>query len=1216
MLAVTERIASRFELQRLVGAGGMGEVWLALDLTTGERVALKRTHPTAELARFVREAEVLASLDHPGIVRHVAHGEAEGRGYLAMAWLEGEDLAARLKRGPLGVADALALVHRVAEALGVAHRRGVVHRDVKPANLFLAGGELAAVTVLDFGIARREDGAHTATGTVMGTPGYMSPEQARGQSPIDPRTDVFALGCVLFECIAGRAPFVGDHPMAVLVKLLLEAPPRLADLAPETPPAVETLVASLLAKEPGDRPADGDALAARIARVLDGGAPEAVALPALGVRERRVVTVMLWRTRDTDELPTARFDPLGDTIGPDATVPGGQSALRVERLVDGTRFALLSALGTPRDHCLAACRHALDLLRVDPSARVSVATDHAEDAAASATGPAIDRATAMLVDAPTGQVLLDPLSAALVSERYAVERHPWGGRLLGPHARDVDAEPVTVNAPLLGRDRELRVLESALDDAASGRAGTVLVLGDAGLGKSALARSLRARVAARGDGAAYLDATAEALDVDVPYSLLASLVARAPDASTPVGAALDAIRRRGVPTHEDVADELAAWLRALARTRLVALLVDDAHWADAPSVRALVRALEGCDDETLLVVFQGRPSTAERFGAALQRLGPIELRLRPLSATAAAELVARLGGDAAGPIVSRAQGNPYVLEELVRAAQSETPSALPASVLGVAQANVDHLAPSARRVLRAASVLGQRFTRASLLAVLGGDPRVAADALDDAVRADALRADGADGFSFRHALTRDAVYAMLPERDRASAHGRAARWIEAEGAAAPAVLAHHLARAGEVERAIACYRDAAQEAVFASDRGAVERIDAEVAALAPTHPARVELLTVLSDRLLGGDGAAREAAARAALAMLPPDSPRRPMLLARLVAARADDDVVGEAVAALRGVAGPDPRLLLPLDSIFNHTNASGALRHQAEVLALIERHHVDTWPASVLVQRRALERALEEARALTGTSGTDAFRHHEWRCYLLLHLGRIEECAAEVAACEALVRSPRSSMAAQLSRSHAEVAAAAGELPRAIALLDAGVAAFRALGDPYEREVTRLSIRRAELLVALGRPREAAEAIAATEAGLSSMRGMRPLADAAPASAWVALGRPDEAVAAARRGLQFLHPRWHFDGGAFRPRAVFADALRAGGAEDEARALVRDALWDITLHLAEISTPTRRRTYLARAPGVGLALEVGRALGVALPSAESGTPSTRPTEG
>jgi tetratricopeptide (TPR) repeat protein len=1197
---MTERIAGRFELQRMVGAGGMGEVWLARDASTGEPVALKLTHATADLARFAREASVLASLDHPAMVRHVAHGEVDGRGYLAMAWLDGEDLSVRLKRGRLDVAASLDLVRRAAEALAVAHRRGVVHRDVKPANLFLAGGELTAVTVLDFGIARVEDAVRTGTGTVIGTPGYMSPEQARGQSSVDARTDVFALGCVLFECIAGRAPFVGPHPMAVLVKLLIDAPPRLSDLAPGTPAAVESLVAAMLAKEPTARPADGAALAELITQVLSGGPLEAVEGGTFGAGERRVTTVMLWRTTDLLDLPTARLDPLADTVGHGATASDGMSGLRVERLADGTRFALFSHLGTPRDHCVAACRYALDFVRADPGARVSVATDHAEDGVASATGPAVDRASAMLMEVPPGQVVLDPLSAALSAERYAVERHPWGGRLVGPRAAPAHAPSAATDAPLLGRDRELRVLESALDDAASGRAGTVLVLGDAGLGKSALARALRGLVAARGDRAVCLDATAEALDVDVPYALLGTLLARRVDGAVQVGPALAAIQRRAAPAHEDVAAELAAWLQALAERRLVVLVLDDAHWADEPSVRALVRALDGCDDAALLVVVQGRPSTAERFGAALQRLGPVELRLRPLSAAAAGELVARLGGDATGTIVARAQGNPYVVEELVRASQGATPSALPASVLGVAQANVDRLAPSARRVLRAASVLGQRFTRAALLAVLGGDPRTVADALDDAVRADAVREDGAEGFSFRHALTRDAVYAMIPERDRVSAHGRAARWIEAEGSAAPAVLAHHLARAGEVERAIACFRDAAQEAVLASDRGAIERIDAEVAALSPTHPARVDLLSMLTDRLLGGDGPAREAAARRALSMLGPGSPRRPLLLARLVGARPDDDTVGEAVAELRLLAAPDPRLLMPLDGIFNVTNAAAALRHQGEILALIDRHQTGTWPTSALVQRRQLERALDEARAPAGASDTEFFRYHEWRFYLLRHLGRVEEFGVEVAACAALVPSPRSYMAAQLAHCHAEVAVTTGDLPRALALLGGATATFRALGGPYEREVTRLAIRSAEVLSALGRHREAVEAVEAAEAGLSAMRGMRPLADAVLASAWVVLGRRDEAEAAARRGLQLLHPRWHFDGGAFRPRAALAGVLLACGADGEARAQAREALADVALHLAEVSTPERRRMYLSRAPGVGPALGLARELGIA----------------
>src|SRR5262249_20762656 len=156
---------------------------------------------------------------HPSIVRYVSHGVTdEGRQFLAMEWLEGEDLADRLQRGPLDPADAVTLGRRAAEALAIAHARGVVHRDVKPSNLFLVAGDVARVKVLDFGIARIPSGAQapTRTGNRVGTPRYMSPEQVRGVRGVDARADVFALGCVLFACLTGRAAFTGTDELAVL----------------------------------------------------------------------------------------------------------------------------------------------------------------------------------------------------------------------------------------------------------------------------------------------------------------------------------------------------------------------------------------------------------------------------------------------------------------------------------------------------------------------------------------------------------------------------------------------------------------------------------------------------------------------------------------------------------------------------------------------------------------------------------------------------------------------------------------------------------------------------------------------------------------------------------------------------------------------------------------------------------------------------------------
>ena len=176
-------IADRYYVERLGGSGGMGKVYLAHD-GAGAKVAIKVLHAVAEEARFRREAQVLSGLQHPGIVRYIDQGTtATGEAYLITEWLEGETLAERVKRGPLSVEEGLLLGRLVAEALGAAHLQGVVHRDVKPSNLFLVGGDLGDVRVLDFGIARAQggEGSLTMTGVMLGTFGYRSPEQARGE---------------------------------------------------------------------------------------------------------------------------------------------------------------------------------------------------------------------------------------------------------------------------------------------------------------------------------------------------------------------------------------------------------------------------------------------------------------------------------------------------------------------------------------------------------------------------------------------------------------------------------------------------------------------------------------------------------------------------------------------------------------------------------------------------------------------------------------------------------------------------------------------------------------------------------------------------------------------------------------------------------------------------------------------------------------------------
>jgi predicted Ser/Thr protein kinase len=266
-------IAGRFEIERLAGSGGMGSVYRALDRSTGGPVAVKVLHGQTpdHIERFAREAQLLAELRDPGIVGFVASGATPtGEAYLVMQWLEGEGLSERLARSPLSVAETVALGRRVAGALHAAHARGVVHRDLKPSNLFLPGGDLARVLILDFGIARiLEDGRTlTRTGTTLGSPGYMSPEQARGVR-VEASADVFSLGCVLFRCLAGQPPFTGDA-LSAMIKAISDPAPLVASFRGDVPPALEALIQRMLAKQPAARPRDAAAVAVELGAIAEG----------------------------------------------------------------------------------------------------------------------------------------------------------------------------------------------------------------------------------------------------------------------------------------------------------------------------------------------------------------------------------------------------------------------------------------------------------------------------------------------------------------------------------------------------------------------------------------------------------------------------------------------------------------------------------------------------------------------------------------------------------------------------------------------------------------------------------------------------------------------------------------------------------------------------------------------------------------------------------
>ena len=284
--------AGRFRIEREAGIGGTSTVYRALDQDTGAIVALKvlqRTDKSA-LRRFDAEAQALETLRHHAIVRYIAHGIEDDQPYLAMEWIEGETLGLCLERGAFSVRDVLVLGRRIADALVSAHALGILHRDIKPSNVLLPGGTIEEAKIADFGLARfmeanEGDEAHeaekgnrsrvTRTGIIVGTPGYMSPEQAHGERYLDGRADLFSLGCLLFRCLTEIEAFEGSRALTALAKLVLFDAPRVAELRPGIPAALDQMVTSLLAKEREQRPASATEVRDAFDRMLE-NAPSAM----------------------------------------------------------------------------------------------------------------------------------------------------------------------------------------------------------------------------------------------------------------------------------------------------------------------------------------------------------------------------------------------------------------------------------------------------------------------------------------------------------------------------------------------------------------------------------------------------------------------------------------------------------------------------------------------------------------------------------------------------------------------------------------------------------------------------------------------------------------------------------------------------------------------------------------------------------------------------
>ncbi len=847
-----ESVDNRFLVEAEAASGGMATVYRAWDRVAGARVAIKVLHTegSAHAERLTREAGLLAELDHDGIVRYVAHGRTVlGAPYLAMEWLEGVTLAqhfadARVSGARMFAATAVKLALRVSQALAVAHRRSVVHRDVKPANIFLPDGDIARAKIVDFGIARRSRGVRelTLTGAVVGTPGYMAPEQARGAEDVDARADVFALGCVLHECLTGQPAFIGEQMIAVLAKILLEDVPRLRELVPETPARLDELVARLMAKEPDDRPRDAnevlgelELIAAELGRAplaLGSSAPVA---RALGRAEQRILSVLLAQEAlprwPEGEAPTVR---LGDQAPPEgelraAVAPYGG---RLEPVVDGSIAVIVSGAASALDQAGQAARCALVLRRLLPDAPIAVATGRALWSSRLPVGEAIDRAVRLLAVSEK-RVALDETTAGLLDSRFDVAGDAAGLYLRGELAEETTRTVLGKPTPCVGREHEIeRLLATFRHCAAESTARAVLVTAAPGTGKSRLRRELLKRIREQAPEITVLTGRGDSLAAGAPFGIIAPALRRlcgildgeplavrqrrlrarlglhlAPGPAARVCAFLGEMV--GVPVADERNDALRAargdpklmgdgmrgawqeWLAAETQLRPTVIVLDDLHWGDLPSVALIDAALRNLADRPLFVLALARPDVHAQFPRLWAERPVEEIRLGPLVKRAAARLVRDILGtvedDVVDKIVRLADGNAFYLEEMIRAIGAGATD-LPVTVLGMVQARLDGLDEEARRVLRAASVFGDHFWRGGVLALCGERTLEGWAGLDELlddlaarellIRRGVATLPGERELSFRHALVREAAYASLTSADRALGHRLAGAWLE------------------------------------------------------------------------------------------------------------------------------------------------------------------------------------------------------------------------------------------------------------------------------------------------------------------------------------------------------------------------------------------------------------------------------------------------------
>jgi serine/threonine protein kinase len=945
------RIGGRYHITGLLGSGGMGSVYAGRDLMLDRAVAIKVLPPEKardRLAsrRFLREARAMARLALEGVVQVFDHGQDTEHGpYLVMEHLEGEDLSRVLHaRGRFSLPLALAVVEQVCATLDAAHACGIVHRDLKPSNVFLlrhGGGASARVKVLDFGIARwvEDSAAVTQPGELLGTLGYMAPEQWSPGEPVDARADIYALGCMLYEMLAGVPPYRARTRAELEIAVRQDPPPSIARVRPDLPPIVDAALSRAMSKQPDQRWGSARAFARALGVTLpltsapDAGPGDAADYPG---SRRYQVQGRLAPGRDTDVYVALDVERNRRVALKRLRNPGGEALLRLKRefrvaseirhanvvrvdslweegahlvasmeLVDGVPIGSYVAGSDERlRSCLGQLALALGALHgrglahrdvkpsnvlVDNSGRV-VLLDCALSAGWSAMaavegtpsyvapevfegrlGPEADLFS---VGVMLRELLRDhvpvPADLAVLVERLC-DTHPERRAtladilsLLAPVAHAATPPPGNGKA-FVGREEALAALEQAAADAARGTPTAVWIDGASGIGKTALLRQFRQRLACAGGTLVFGSRARDGESIPFPaldegIDELSSHLARlAPDVLEvllprrrgllahlfPVLARLPAVARADADA-DDAGDParrrwlacqtLREMLRRICDQHPVVLLIDDIQWLDPDSAGLLHQLLSGVDPPPLLLV--GARRTGDGMpGVDLRRVGsalaspPRTLVLGPLSTAESCTLVRSLwrgaeplDDEVARHLARQSEGVPFLAEIAV----SEPGAAIDprdASLEVALRARLVRLPAVARTTLDVICTSSLPLRTDVALAASGASDHDEADALDPLFAASLIRsarAEGGRAVEPYHARITDIVRASMDPEVRRGHHRRLAQRLAQEPGTLAELLVEHLAGAGDARGAAAVAIRAAARAneQLAFDRAA------------------------------------------------------------------------------------------------------------------------------------------------------------------------------------------------------------------------------------------------------------------------------------------------------------------------------------------------------------------------------------------------------------